>query len=230
MPTICDNLAEVHARIERAAHGARRSPHAISLLTVSKTWPVERLREAWQCGQRAFGENYAHELQSKSAALADLPIEWHFIGHIQSNKTRLIARTAAWVHGIECLRIAERLDHQRENGLPPLNVCVQVNLSGEASKSGVPGEAALGLLQQLSGLPHLRLRGLMTIPAPSLPHQDTQQTVFDSLRRLLEQANAQGLNLDTLSMGMSHDLEAAIAAGSTLVRIGTAIFGPRQSG
>ncbi len=228
MPTICDNLAEVHARIERAAHGARHSPHAISLLTVSKTWPAERLREAWQCGQRAFGENYAHELQSKSAALADLPIEWHFIGHIQSNKTRLISRTAAWVHGIECLRIAERLDRQRENGLPPLNVCVQVNLSGEASKSGVPEEAALGLLQQLSGLPHLRLRGLMTIPAPDLP-QDTQQAVFDSLRRLFEQANAQGLNLDTLSMGMSHDLEAAIAAGSTLVRIGTAIFGPRQS-
>ena len=197
------------------------------MLAVSKTWPAESIAAAFACGQRAFGENYVQELAAKSEALAESPIEWHFIGPLQSNKTRAVAERAHWVHSIDRLRIAERLSQQRPAEQPPLQVCVQVNVSGEASKGGVSPEDAAALCAAVNALPRLQLRGLMCIPEAS-EDPVVQRRAFARLRQIGEAVRASGLALDTLSMGMSHDLEAAIAEGATIARIGTAIFGERQ--
>jgi pyridoxal phosphate enzyme (YggS family) len=199
----------------------------VRLLAVSKTKPAADVRAAVAAGQRAFGENYVQEGVDKIAALGSAGLEWHFIGPLQSNKTRPVAETFDWVHGIERLKIAERLSAQRKPDLPPLNVCIQVNVSGEASKSGVaPGELP-ALAQAVAALPQLRLRGLMCIPEPS-DDENLVRSRFATLRRLRDALVTDGMTLDTLSMGMSHDLEAAIAEGATIVRVGTAIFGERQ--
>ena len=214
-------------RIAHAAEAAGRDAAEVSLLAVSKTWPADSVREAAAAGQRAFGENYVQEGADKVDALAGLGLEWHFIGPLQSNKTRLVANRFAWVHSIDRLKIAERLSAQRDAHLPPLEVCIQVNVSGEASKSGVaPGELP-ELAHAVAGLPRLRLRGLMAIPEPT-SDVALQRARFAALRALCDRLNAEGLALDTLSMGMSDDLEAAIAEGSTMVRVGTAIFGSRS--
>lgn len=213
-------------RIAGAAVAAGRDPAEVRLLAVSKTWPAESVREAAAAGQRAFGENYVQEGVAKVEALADLGLEWHFIGPLQSNKTRLVANRFAWVHSIDRLKIAERLAEQRDVHLPPLDVCIQVNVSGEASKSGVAPADLPELARAVASLPRLRLRGLMAIPEPT-PDVALQRARFASLRMLRDELNAAGLGLDTLSMGMSDDLEAAIAEGSTMVRVGTAIFGSR---
>ncbi|MRR50306.1 MAG: YggS family pyridoxal phosphate-dependent enzyme [Rhodocyclaceae bacterium] len=230
MTTIPANLQAVQARILAACHAARRDAATVSLLAVSKTWPADCVAEAAGAGQRAFGENYVQEGVAKIAELAARGIgglEWHYTGPLQSNKTRLVAEHFAWVHSIERLKIAERLSEQRPANLPPLNVCLQVNVSGEASKSGcAPGEVA-ALARAVAALPRLKLRGLMAIPEPT--GDDTLlRGRFAALRQLRDQLNAGGLVLDTLSMGMSHDLESAIAEGSTIVRVGTAIFGERN--
>lgn len=209
-----------------AAELAGRAVEDIHLLAVSKTFPPERVREAAEAGQSAFGENYVQEGLAKVIALADLGLEWHFIGPLQSNKTRPVAEHFAWVHGIERLKIAERLSAARGAERPPLQVCIQVNVSGEASKSGVsPGDAA-ALARAVATLPNLRLRGLMAIPEPT-EDMALAQRRFATLRELRDRLNEKGFALDTLSMGMSHDLEAAILEGATIVRVGTAIFGER---
>ena len=226
MTTISTNLQAVRARIAAAAQLAGRAVEDIRLLAVSKTFPPERIREAALAGQIAFGENYLQESLGKIAALADLGLEWHFIGPLQSNKTRPVAEHFSWVHGIERLKIAERLSAARGAARPPLQVCIQVNVSGEASKSGVsPGETA-ALAHAVAGLPNLRLRGLMAIPEPTDDMPLARQR-FAMLRELREVLNKAGMALDTLSMGMSHDLESAILEGATIVRVGTAIFGER---
>ena len=228
MTEIAKTLAQVTARIEKAAQQAARAPQEITLLAVSKTKPAQQVREAYAAGQRRFGENYLQDALPKIAELADLgDIEWHYIGRIQSNKTRDIAGHFAWVHGIDKLKHAQRLSEQRPANLPPLQCCIQVNLSGEASKGGVSPQDLPALAQQIAALPHLQLRGLMTMPDPN-SSPEMQSQVFQQLARLQEQLNADGLSLDTLSMGMSGDLELAIAAGSTMVRIGTDIFGARS--
>ncbi len=224
MTTIAANLQAVRDRIRAACIAARRPPDSVRLLAVSKTWPAAAVREAAAAGQQAFGENYVQEGIDKIAALADPALEWHFIGPLQSNKTRAVAEQFAWVHSIDRLKIAERLSAQRPDNLPPLQVCVQVNVSGEASKSGCLPEEATALLHAIAALPRLQLRGLMAIPEPT-DDPARQREQFAVLRRLRDNLD---LELDTLSMGMSHDLEAAIAEGATLVRIGTAIFGERQ--
>lgn len=226
MSPICDNLQAVLRRIDAAVTAAGRTPGSVRLLAVSKTWPAEDIAEAYAAGQRAFGENQEQEGARKIAALAHLPIEWHFIGPIQSNKTRPIAERYAWVHSIDREKIARRLSDQRPAALGPLMVCVQVNISGEASKSGVEPSAALELAKSVAALPRLRLRGLMAVPAPTDDVQ-LQREQFRRLRALYDDVQSAGIDLDTLSMGMSDDLEAAVAEGSTLVRIGTAIFGRR---
>ena len=227
MTTIAARLDAVRARIAAAARRAGRDPADVTLLAVSKTWPAEAVREAAAAGQRAFGENYVQEGVDKAEALRALGLEWHFIGPLQSNKTRPVAEHFDWVHTIDRLKIAERLSAQRPAYLPPLQVCVQVNVSGETSKSGcAPGEAQ-ELCRAVAALPGLQLRGLMAIPEPSEDPQ-AQRAPFRLLRELSEQIRASGLPLDTLSMGMSHDLEAAVAEGATIVRIGTAIFGERN--
>ena len=214
-------------RIARAAEAAGRNAAEVRLLAVSKTWPADSVREAAAAGQRAFGENYVQEGAEKVDALAALGLEWHFIGPLQSNKTRLVANRFAWVHSIDRLKIAERLSAQRDVPLPPLDVCIQVNVSGEASKSGVAPAELPALAHAVAGLPRLRLRGLMAIPEPT-SDVAVQRARFAALRELRDRLNAGGLALDTLSMGMSDDLEAAIAEGSTMVRVGTAIFGSRS--
>ncbi|MBT9497841.1 MAG: YggS family pyridoxal phosphate-dependent enzyme [Zoogloea sp.] len=219
-------LQNLALRIARAAEAVGREPAGVRLLAVSKTWPADSVREAAAAGQRAFGENYVQEGVAKVEALAGLGLEWHFIGPLQSNKTRLVANSFAWVHSIDRLKIAERLSEQRDVHLPPLEVCIQVNVSGEASKSGVAPDDLPELARAVAALPRLRLRGLMAIPEPT-SDVALQRARFASLRQLREQLNAGGLQLDTLSMGMSDDLEAAIAEGSTMVRVGTAIFGGR---
>ena len=228
MTTISTNLQAVRARIAAAAQLAGRAVEDIRLLAVSKTFPPERIREAALAGQIAFGENYLQESLGKIAALADLGLEWHFIGPLQSNKTRPVAEHFAWVHGVERLKIAERLSAARGAGRPPLQVCIQVNVSGEASKSGVSPADTAALARSVAVLPNLRLRGLMTIPEPT-ENMTMARQPFAALRDLRDALNRDGLELDTLSMGMSHDLEAAILEGATIVRVGTAIFGERQS-
>lgn len=223
------SLASARERLRRALEDAGRSPTSATLLAVSKTKPAEMLREAWQHGQREFGENYLQEALDKQAALEDLDgIVWHFIGPLQSNKTRAVAEQFAWVHSVDRLKIAKRLSEQRPAALPPLNVCLQVNISREATKSGVLPEDALALAQEIAALPGLALRGLMAIPAPA-ETLEAQRQPLAALRQLLEelQAALPEAPLDTLSMGMSDDLEAAVLEGATLVRLGTAIFGAR---
>ena len=227
MTAIASNLQAVNRAITKAADIAQRRAENITLLAVSKTFPAEAVRVAYEDGQRIFGESYVQEALDKIAALHDLPLEWHFIGPIQSNKTRAIAENFAWAHSVDRLKIAERLSAQRPPCLPPLNVCIQVNVSGEDSKSGVaPGEV-LELARAVAQLPQLRLRGLMAIPAPA-DELEAQRKPFAQLRELMQQLNAQGLELDTLSMGMSHDLEVGIEEGATHVRVGTALFGKRK--
>ena len=229
MATIATNLQAVRRAIARAADMAQRNGQEITLLAVSKTFPAAAVREAYAAGQHAFGESYVQEALDKIEALRELPLEWHFIGPMQSNKTRPIAENFSWVHGIDRLKIAERLSAQRPSSLPPLNVCIQVNVSGETSKSGVAPEQVLQLVGQVGQLPQLRLRGLMAIPAPAASLEE-QRRPFALLRELLRQLNTQGLALDTLSMGMSQDMEAAILEGATIVRVGSAIFGERDYG
>lgn len=226
MTTICNTLGAVRERIASACAAAGRDPAGVALLAVSKTFGTEAVQEALAAGQRAFGENYLQEAAGKIEALPGLGIEWHCIGPIQSNKTRLAAENFDWVQSVDRLKIAERLSAQRPAGMAPLNVCLQVNIDGGESKSGVsPGEAA-ALAHAVAALPGLRLRGLMTIPEPAEGFE-AQRAVHARARALFDALVAQGLPLDTLSMGMSGDLEAAIAAGSTMVRVGTAIFGGR---
>ncbi len=229
MTAILSNLQATRKAIEQATKAAHRNVTEVRLLAVSKTFPAAAVREAYQAGQTAFGENYLQEALDKMAALRDLPLEWHFIGPIQSNKTRAIAENFAWVHSVDRLKIAERLSAQRPPLFPPLNVCLQVNVSGEESKSGVtPDEVGL-LAQKVACLPRIRLRGLMTIPSPSTD-ETAQRIPFAQMQALLKQLNSGGGALDTLSMGMSHDFPAAILEGATIVRIGTAIFGTRDYG
>ncbi|OQY75508.1 MAG: YggS family pyridoxal phosphate enzyme [Rhodocyclaceae bacterium UTPRO2] len=227
MTTISANLQAVRARIAAAAELAGRAVGEVLLLAASKTFPAERIREAVAAGQRAFGENYVQEGLAKIGALGDLALEWHFIGPLQSNKTRPVAEHFDWVHGIERLKIAERLSAARGAGRPPLQVCIQVNVSGEASKSGVSPADTATLAHAVAGLPNLRLRGLMAIPEPT-DDLALARRRFAMLRELRDGLNRGGLSLDTLSMGMSDDLEAAILEGATIVRIGTAIFGERH--
>lgn len=227
MSAILSNLQAVRARIAKAAIAAGRHPESVQLLAVSKTWPLACILEAAAAGQNAFGENYVQEGVDKVIAAVDHKLTWHFIGPLQSNKTRLVAEHFAWVHSIERLKIAERLSAQRPPTLPPLQVCVQINVSGEASKSGCAPDEALKLCQAISALPGLQLRGLMAIPEAADDYA-AQCAPFRQLREIYEHLRTAGLPLDTLSMGMSHDLEAAIAEGATLVRIGTAIFGERN--
>ncbi|MBK5303202.1 MULTISPECIES: YggS family pyridoxal phosphate-dependent enzyme [Gammaproteobacteria] len=225
MSTIADNIAQVSSRIRAAAFAVGRDEHNIQLLAVSKTKPAEALREAYAAGLRDFGENYLQEALSKQLELADLPLIWHFIGPIQSNKTRAIAEHFDWVHSVDRLKIAQRLSEQRPADLPPLNICIQVNVSGEASKSGCTPADLPALADAISALPHLKLRGLMAIPEPT-EDRAAQDAAFAAVQSLQASLN---LPLDTLSMGMSHDLESAIAMGATWVRIGTALFGVRGS-
>jgi len=229
MTAILSNLQATREAIAQAARAAQRGVADVRLLAVSKTFPAEAVREAYRGGQTAFGENYLQEALEKMEVLRDLPLEWHFIGPIQSNKTRAIAENFAWVHSVDRLKIAERLSAQRPAQLPPLNVCLQVNVSGEESKSGVAPSEVVRLAQAVACLPHLRLRGLMTIPAPA-KDEAAQRAPFARMRALLEQLMSQGIMLDTLSMGMSYDYAAAIQEGATIVRIGTAIFGARDYG
>ena len=227
MSAIASNLQAVRRRIETAAQACGRAPDDIALLAVSKTWPLDSVLQAAAAGQRAFGENYVQEGCDKAMATTGQGLEWHFIGPLQSNKTRPVAEHFAWVHSIDRLKIAERLSTQRPEHLPPLQVCVQVNVSGEASKSGCTLAEAPALCRAVAALPHLQLRGLMAIPEPA-DDEAAQRAPFRALRQLYEQLRTSGLPLDTLSMGMSHDLEAAVAEGATIVRIGTAIFGERN--
>ena len=228
MASIAAKLQQVQERIALACAAAQRPVQSVTLLAVSKTFDAEAVREAWAAGQRAFGENYVQEALAKIEALSDLrsTIEWHLIGPLQSNKTREVAAAFDWVHGIDRQKIAERLSAQRPSGLPPLQVCLQVNVSGEASKSGVAPAALPALAHAVAALPNLRLRGLMSIPEPAADVA-AQRAPHRMLRELFDALRSQGLALDTLSMGMSADLEAAIAEGATIVRVGTAIFGAR---
>jgi pyridoxal phosphate enzyme (YggS family) len=231
MSTIPDNLQAVRERIDDAARAASRNPHDVKLLAVSKTFGADAVIDAANAGQRAFGENYLQEALDKMAHVRELRpellLEWHFIGPIQSNKTRPIAEHFAWVHSVEREKIARRLSEQRPAALPPLNVCLQVNISGEASKSGVAPDEAEEVARTIAAMPRLRLRGLMAIPEPE-GDIDAQRKPFRAMRELFERLRANGLDLDTLSMGMSGDMDAAIAEGATIVRVGTAIFGKRD--
>ena len=226
MTTIASNLQAVHDAIASAATGAGRQTVEISLLAVSKTFAPDVIREAYRAGQRLFAESYVQEAVDKIEVLRDLPIEWHFIGPIQSNKTRAIAENFAWVHSVDRLKIAERLSEQRPTHMPPLQTCLQINISGEASKSGVDPDQAGALAHAIAKLPGLKLRGLMAVPAPS-DNVAEQRFYFAQLRELRDELNREGLKMDELSMGMSHDFVAAIMEGATIVRIGTAIFGER---
>jgi pyridoxal phosphate enzyme (YggS family) len=228
MATIANNIQQVSDRIAAACTVAQRAVQSVTLLAVSKTQPASAVRDAFAAGQRAFGENYVQEALDKIAALADLrsQIEWHLIGPLQSNKTRAVAESFDWVHSVERLKTAQRLSEQRPAQLPPLNVCLQVNISGEASKSGVAPADVSALAHAVAVLPRLRLRGLMAIPEPAGDFE-AQRAPHRALRELQQRLVRDGLPLDTLSMGMSADLEAAVAEGATLVRVGTAIFGAR---
>jgi pyridoxal phosphate enzyme (YggS family) len=226
MASIQNNLQAVKMRIAAACETAGRPVSAVQLVAVSKTFPPDAIRALAGSGQRDFGENYAQEALAKIRTLSDLPLVWHFIGPLQSNKTRAIAESFHWVHSLDRGKIAERLSEARPAHLPPLQVCIEVNVSGEASKSGVAPEAVAALAAQVSALPRLALRGLMAIPEPA-PDAQLQRRRFRVLRELKDALERGGLPMDTLSMGMSADMEAAIAEGATMVRVGTAIFGAR---
>lgn len=225
MPTISERLQQVRTRILHAERAAQRSPASVKLLAVSKTRSIAEIRDAIAAGQTAFGESYVQEAVAKITDLAEASLEWHFIGPIQSNKTALIAGHFDWVHSVDRLKIAQRLNDQRGER-EPLNICIQVNTSGEASKAGVQAAELVALAKAIRQLPQLRLRGLMTIPALE-PDPAKQRVPFQQLKTYLDELNRMGMALDTLSMGMSDDLEAAIAEGATIVRIGTAVFGAR---
>ena len=224
---IRENLQKIHKRIELAATSCGRDPATVTLLAVSKTKPADAIRSACEAGQMRFGENYVQEAIEKMEQLQDLAIEWHYIGGIQSNKTRLIAQSFAWVHGVASLKHARRLSEQRPSGMPPLNICLQINISGESSKQGITPEKAPELAREIASLPNIRLRGLMALPEPTDDSRQ-QHLAFSRVRALFNELRRNGHDLDTLSMGMSGDLEAAIEEGSTMVRIGTAIFGARN--
>lgn len=226
MTTIRNNLQRVHERIAAACAHAQRPVTDVTLLAVSKTFGPEAVREAHEAGQRAFGENYIQEAVEKIALLRDLPLQWHCIGPVQSNKTRLVATHFDWVHTVDRLKIAQRLAEQRPGELAALQVCIQVNIDGGATKAGVAPREVEALAKEIQQLPRLKLRGLMTIPEPAADFA-AQRAIHLRTRELFDQLNATGLKLDTLSMGMTADLEAAVDAGSTLVRVGTAIFGGR---
>lgn len=227
MTTIPDNLQRVRARLQQACEAAGRPENSVRLLAVSKTFGPEAVTGALAAGQAAFGENYVQEGLEKIAALGNVAgIEWHLIGPLQSNKTRPVAEHFDWVQSVDRLKIAQRLSDQRPGHLPPLQVCVQVNVDGGATKSGVSPAELPELAHAVAQLPRLRLRGLMCIPEPA-PDFDTARAVFAQARQLYDRLRADGLALDTLSMGMSADLEAAVAGGSTMVRVGSAIFGSR---
>ena len=229
MATIQSNLQAVNTRIAAACAAFGRDRAGVRLVAVSKTWPAEAVREAAAAGQLDFGENYLQEALDKIAALSSLPAKliWHFIGPLQSNKTRPVAEHFDWVHSVDREKIAERLNAQRPEGAPALNLCIQVNISGEASKSGVEPAALATLARAVARMPRLKLRGLMSVPEPT-GDEALSRRRFASLRKLLEELNRDGHALDTLSMGMTADLEAAVAEGATMVRIGTAIFGQRH--
>ena len=229
MATIASNIQQVHQRISRACALSQRPVRSVTLLVVTKTFGPDAVREAFAAGERRFGENYVQEGIDKIAALAELraDVEWHLIGPLQSNKTRVVAEQFDWVHSVDRLKIAQRLSEQRPAQLAPLQLCLQVNISGEASKSGLAPDEVAEVARQVATLPGVRLRGLMAIPEPA-GDIDAQRAPHRALRLLLEQLNAGGLALDTLSMGMSADLDAAGAEGATLVRVGSAIFGARS--
>lgn len=227
MTMIADNLSQVRTRLAQACSRAGRDTGSVTLLAVSKTFGADAVVQAHAAGQMAFGENYIQEAVDKIAALAHLPLEWHCIGPIQSNKTRLVAEHFDWVHTVDRLKIAQRLSEQRPAHRAPLQVCIQVNVDGGATKSGVAPAEALALAQAVAALPRLRLRGLMCIPEPA-PDFVAACAVFARARALFDAINQAGVPLDTLSMGMSNDLEAAVASGSTMVRVGSAIFGARS--
>ena len=228
MTTIEQNLHSVHARITAACQACARPADSVTLLAVSKTHPASALRQAWGAGQQVFGENYVQEAVEKMAELHDLPLQWHCIGPLQSNKTRVVAEHFDWVHSVDRLKIAQRLSEQRPMTMAPLQLCLQVNIDGGANKSGVAPDEALALARAVNELPGVCLRGLMSIPEPAEGFA-AQLAVHQRARALFEELRAAlgGTDFDTLSMGMTDDLEAAIHAGSTLVRIGTAIFGRR---
>lgn len=226
MTTIADNLQAVHRRIARACAAAGRKAADVQLLAVSKTFAADAVEAAIRAGQTQFGENYVQEAVGKIVQLTGQRVVWHCIGPLQSNKTRLVAQHFDWVQSIDRLKIAQRLSEQRPADLAPLQVCIQVNTDGGPTKAGVPPEALAELARAIGRLPRLRLRGLMTIPEPAADF-DAACALHARARRLLDQLNSDGMALDTLSMGMSADLEAAIHAGSTMVRVGTAIFGGR---
>jgi len=224
---IAVNLRQINTLIVELCQQYQRDPNDISLLAVSKTKPAEDIRSAFNAGQRSFGENYLQEALQKIQALHDLPIEWHFIGSIQSNKTRELAENFAWVHSVDRLKVARRLSEQRPDSMPPLNICLQVNISEEKSKSGLLLKELSALVTEVVKLPNITLRGLMAIPAKA----DTltaQRATFNKIRQALEMLQKSHPEINTLSMGMSNDMEAAIAEGSTILRIGTAIFGARN--
>jgi len=223
---ITNNLKDLRQTIAEMARSCGRDPRQVGLVAVSKKHPPSAIREAYQCGQTDFGENFVQEALEKLEALADLPLVWHFIGRVQSNKTRPIAEHFHWVHTIDRPKIAQRLSEQRPAGAPPLNVCIQVNVGDPEHKAGVAPDQAPALAREVAALPGLRLRGLMCMP-PESSDPGVQRSYFRTLAQLREQIQGQGISLDTLSMGMSGDMEAAIREGATLLRIGTAVFGPR---
>lgn len=233
MSKIRDNLQIIGAKLEEYTKLYNRTKSTVSLLAVSKRHPVDKIREAYDFGQRAFGENYVQELLDKKNQLHDLEIEWHFIGPLQSNKAKKISEAAAWVHAVDRLKIAQRLSDNRPDNLPPLSICLQVNISGEETKSGIKPDELNEFALKVASLPNIQLRGLMVIPAPEEDFTK-QREVFAQVRILMQNLqsylseNAITVNLDTLSMGMSNDIEAAIAEGATIVRVGTAIFGQRD--
>jgi pyridoxal phosphate enzyme (YggS family) len=226
MESIPQKLQQVRHRIALACARVHRPVQSVTLLAVGKTFDATHLRAAHEAGQRCFGENYVQEALAKMEALADLDLEWHFIGPLQSNKTRAVAERFDWVHSVDRLKVAQRLSMQRPAGRPPLNVCLEVNIDGAASKSGLAPADVAAVARDVAALPGLRLRGLMAVPEPA-DSPDAQRAPHRRLRELLEALNRDGLALDTLSMGMSADLEAAIAEGATIVRVGTGIFGAR---
>jgi PLP dependent protein len=227
MSTIQQNLSLIHQQIQTFELRYHRAPHSVKLLAVSKNQPIEKIQNAIEAGQLAFGENYLQEALTKMESLNNKNLEWHFIGPIQSNKTKKIAEHFDWVHSVDSLRIAKRLNDQRPANSPPLFICLEINISHENTKSGILPEDALSLAQECLTLPRLKLRGLMAIPAPKKNFQE-QRAELHKLKLLYDQLREKGLNLDTLSMGMSEDMEAAIAENATMVRIGTAVFGHRN--
>ncbi len=227
MPNICENLQIIGNRILEAEKKYGREPNSVKLLAVSKYHPISALETAYACNQVCFGENYVQEMQEKAEALQNRNIEWHFIGPIQSNKTKHIAAIVDWVHSVDRLKIAKRLSEQKPKNRAAISICLQVNISGESSKSGINETELIPLAKQIQELSGVNLRGLMAIPAPE-SNFDKQRASFAKVRKLQEKLNQQGFDLDTLSMGMTGDMEAAIAEGATIVRIGTAIFGARK--